>query len=383
MSFIDDNDDTDDDRFTPISRLRRPMSSLNHTVSTGNKTGCARTPLYNRYQGLRSVSSLQRPVRTTEHIQRRSVSAMNDYSKQLDHQFKDSNPKWHLKQERHFPENQSTADIWDELNLVREKMQRMNVGTRSGRTTLLPLDSSNTIDGAEVTMARKGTFTGKNRTVLVPKKLRRRHFSWTGADSMSIDLTAAPKATFHARSEEPPLAPPLPTPMSTPITHIKGCNDLTSQNEVPVSASQQHLQSLLVRLNGRTDIDSLLLDRACADLLRVYSTTTTSDQREALDQVCLSMANFVIKTLDDRQQQQHQQKITQSELQYHNSQLNNQKLQRDPYRTPENNTSSSDSLGVDGNGEKDQSFEPNTRLGSHIQQRQQQQRQLLTGSPLF
>jgi hypothetical protein len=373
MSFIDDeDDDTDDDRLASIRRLWRPLSSLNYPTPAGANSGGSggsNNALYSRYQGMRSVSSLQKSAGVLQHPQRRSVSLLNGYPDHLKYRLERDRPISRAGRKSSLGGGgggeSTTADMWSELDLIKERMQRLNVGTSSGRATPQPV----TINRAATAAAVAGATTApvvssantrfgssNSRSTIVPSdRLFQRQSNLTGFHPGSDNHRSV-------RMAAPPLASPVvPAKAPLPVAPVANAIDFVPLNQTPTSLSQHHLQSVLVRLGGRADIDSLLLDRACSDLLRVYPTTTTPQQREALDQVCLSMANFVIKMLDDSQQQNGFQREQQQQPQQQ-SHFPLQPLQRDLFTTPETKPFPINSIEISEGGPYGGYHDPNASL---------------------
>lgn len=303
MSFVDDDDDdTDDDRLTSIRKLRRPMSIFNYPTPAGANSS-SNNALYGRYQGMRSVSSLQKPAGVLQHPQRRSVSLLNGYPDHLKYRLESDRPSSRTGRKSSLGAGggeDTAADMFNELDLIKERMQRLNAGTSSGRATPQPINHTATVGVATTPVTSSANINFASSSTTVPSdRLFQRRSSLTNTQPGSDYYRSARTATM-------PLALPVMSPNS-PLARAPMANpiDFVPPDRTPTSLSQHHLQSVLARLGDCVDIDSLLIDRACSDLLRVYPTTTTPQQREALDQVCLSMANFVIKMLDDGQKQQN------------------------------------------------------------------------------
>lgn len=421
MSFIDDDDDdTDDDRLTSIRKLRRPMSIFNYPTPAGANSS-SNNALYGRYQGMRSVSSLQKPAGVLQHPQRRSVSLLNGYPDHLKYRLESDRPSSRTGRKSSLGAGggeDTAADMFNELDLIKERMQRLNAGTSSGRATPQPINHTATVGVATTPVTSSANINFASSSTTVPSdRLFQRRSSLTNTQPGSDYYRSARTATM-------PLALPVMSPNS-PLARAPMANpiDFVPPDRTPTSLSQHHLQSVLARLGDCVDIDSLLIDRACSDLLRVYPTTTTPQQREALDQVCLSMANFVIKMLDDgqkqqndfeceqqqeqqlqdqqqqQQQQHHHHHQQQQQLQDHQHQQHQQQhqqqqqqqlqqqqqqshfslqpLQRDFYTTPQPNPLRGDSLEIPDSGQYKDYHRPNSSLkldtsDPHLPRRQQQ-----------
>lgn len=165
------------------------------------------------------------------------------------------------------------SGVWDELESVKERLQRLKVGSVG-----LPSD-------AAATTATHTSPLQIGRTGLATRGLPRRG-SLSSQDPDSFDFSSPQKS----------VSPILKSPVNrrTELNY----SSQHYRSRTPTQA-EQYLRDVLERARKeRADINIMMLDRTASDLLAVYNTNCDAQQIEAIDRACVSLSSFILQTMD-------------------------------------------------------------------------------------
>ncbi|KAF5106897.1 hypothetical protein DV453_003502 [Geotrichum candidum] len=167
------------------------------------------------------------------------------------------------------------SGVWDELENVKERLNRLKVSSpSSGRRSSLDNSTSTTFAGSHYTnptASHAGPHGGSTS------------FSGAGLSHTSLG--------HHPHSIEPP----------------QSASNLFSVTRVtpPATTTQaaRHLGDVLARVRQQPDqdVNLLLLERAARDILALYDDPCGPDPR-GIDQACLSLGSYIMQTLDSAAQ---------------------------------------------------------------------------------
>lgn len=164
------------------------------------------------------------------------------------------------------------SGVWDELESVKERLQRLKVGSVG-----LPSDATTTTTHTSPLQI--------GRTGLATRGVPRRG-SLSSQDPDSFDFSSPQKS----------VSPILKSPNNRRTESSYSTQQYRSRT--PTQA-EQYLRDVLERARKeKADINIMLLDRTASDLLAVYSTNCDPQQIEAIDRACVSLASFILQTLD-------------------------------------------------------------------------------------
>ncbi|KAF5121312.1 hypothetical protein DV495_000902 [Geotrichum candidum] len=167
------------------------------------------------------------------------------------------------------------SGVWDELENVKERLNRLKVSSpSSGRRSSLDNSTSTTFAGSHYTnptASHAGPHGGSTS------------FSGAGLSHTSLG--------HHPHSIEPP----------------QSASNLFSVTRAtpPATTTQaaRHLRDVLARVRQQPDqdVNLLLLERAARDILALYDDPCGPDPR-GIDQACLSLGSYIMQTLDSAAQ---------------------------------------------------------------------------------
>lgn len=167
------------------------------------------------------------------------------------------------------------SGVWDELENVKERLNRLKVSSpSSGRRSSLDNSTSTTFAGSHYTnptASHAGPHGGSTS------------FSGAGLSHTSLG--------HHPHSIEPP----------------QSASNLFSVTRAtpPATTTQaaRHLGDVLARVRQQPDqdVNLLLLERAARDILALYDDPCGPDPR-GIDQACLSLGSYIMQTLDSAAQ---------------------------------------------------------------------------------
>lgn len=179
---------------------------------------------------------------------------------------------------RHTPNGSSSnrrSGVWDELESVKERLQRLKLGAPSEMASTSAFDIS-----------RSASVAATSR----PLPYRRTSFSSMDQDGDYIN---------SQKSNSPIQKSPVLRSTNSPLSHYNNLNNSTYQRSASPSQAEQHLRDVLERAKRqRGDINVMLLDRTAQDLLAMYNTNCDSQQLEGLDRTCVSLASFILQAVD-------------------------------------------------------------------------------------
>lgn len=171
---------------------------------------------------------------------------------------------------RQTPNGNRRSGVWDELESVKERLQRLKFNGLS--------------EGPGVA-SRATSSAGSSRLY--------RQTSFSSPEHEPPEFPS-PQKSLSPLQNSPVIQP------RTTHSSLSNYNSTTFQRSTTPSQAERHLRDVLERARPklRSDINVVLLDRTAQDLLAVYNTNCDAQQLDALDRACISLASFLLQIVD-------------------------------------------------------------------------------------
>lgn len=163
------------------------------------------------------------------------------------------------------------SGVWDELESVKERLHRLKVGS----TSIVPSEMLPPVSSPS--------------SLQIGRRASSRQYTSNVSEDDIYD--------HSHRQRVKSISPIMKSPVLGRTPNL--AYQAAGGGGVPTQA-EMHLRDVLERARrSRGNIGVMLLDRAATDLLHVYNITSDPQIVEGLDRACLSMASFILQTLDN------------------------------------------------------------------------------------